>query len=85
MRDMGPDAQINYSLHSSTLSRQLSFIEPVRCPLRMAWEEKCHSCQEVKKRKRAGEADTIQERKKLLLNAGLGCTMYLQICDFICT
>lgn len=21
------------------------FIEPVRCPLRMAWEEKCHSCQ----------------------------------------
>lgn len=51
MRDMGPDAQINYSLHSSILSCQLPFIEPVRCPLKMAWEEKCHSCQWVKKRK----------------------------------
>lgn len=45
MRDMSPDAQINYSLHSSILSCRVLFIEPVRCPLRMAWEEKCHSCQ----------------------------------------
>ena len=48
MRDRSPDAQINYSLHSSILSRQLPFIEPVRCPLRMAWEEKCHSWQVVR-------------------------------------
>lgn len=60
MRDMGPDAQINYSLHSSILSCQLPFIESVRCPLRMAWEEKCHSCQRVKKGKCVGE--THKER-----------------------
>lgn len=63
MRDMGPDAQINYSLHSSILSCQLPFIEPVRCPLRMAWEEKCHSWQGVKKRKRAEETERERERK----------------------
>lgn len=55
MRDMGTDAQINYSLHSSILSCQLPFIEAVRCPLRMAGEEKCHSCQRVKRKKRAAE------------------------------
>lgn len=62
MRDMGPDAQINYSLHSSILSCQLPFIERVRCPLRKAQEEKCHSCQGVKEGKRAGDADKIKER-----------------------
>lgn len=59
MRDIGPDAQINYSLHSSILFRQLPFIEPVRCPLRMPWEEKCHSSQGLKKRKNAGDTECV--------------------------
>lgn len=59
MRDMGPDAQINYSLHSSILSRQLPFIGPVRCPLRMPWEGKSHSSQGPKKRKNAGDTENV--------------------------
>lgn len=66
MRDMGPDAQINYSLHSSILSCQLPFIEPVRCPLRMAWEEKCHSCQGLKRRTKSGETEEKNEIWNLL-------------------
>lgn len=76
MRNMGTDAQMNYSLHSSILSCQLLFIEPVRCPLRMAWEEKCHA-----KGWRNVECWGTRDRHKikLLLSAGSGIG-YSQIC-----
>lgn len=62
IRNMGPDAQINYSLHSSILSCQLPFIEAVRCPLRLARGGEV-SCQEPRERK----SSVKKHRKKTLV------------------
>lgn len=74
IRNMGPDAQINYSLHSSILSCQLPFIEAVRCPLRLARggeasrREPRERKSSVKKTQKRGQA----KKTKLLWWAGFG-------------
>lgn len=53
IRNTGTDAQINYSLHSSALSCQLPFPQPVTEPQRLAQEEK----RRAKKRRNGSDGD----------------------------
>lgn len=57
MRNMGTDAQINYSLHSSVPSCQLPFTEPVTEPQRLAQDKKCRA-----KEGRGGSDGDIQNK-----------------------